>query len=560
MSNAVKVVSNAWERPHTSLGYTLDPRWMHHLQDEAKSCNNCLKVGRVCEGYGDLWVAPLGPSAPVFKTDRNAKRRRLNSSSPVSSSQSLSASPSPSLSLTSNDQWARREWRTEAVTPGIVSLSPSPSHGRISELEAENDGREQSLEDQSLRALIPRPRGFRSHLSSEEAHYLQYHEVMGSQRLANLDSEHNPLRSFLIPRAMTSPLLMKAVCAISAMHLSNRTDNPDAKYASLDFYDRTLKGLRNVIAESATESIPDDALLAVGMMCKYEVVRGSVKQWVVHLTALHKLISSRGGFGTMDPEAAHFLRGLYIYAYSMGQISNQKKVSGKLILPDTETETPRLSIYLGFTEELLKLCASIAELPSLRDDGISLPLTVTSINDSLLNWRPCSTHLNIPQDLTPDTLSRLKLVAECFRDAGFVYLHSILERMKKPACTPAEIPVKPTSESRPLSSLITTPKDIAIQRLLCRIQDFPLDDHCEYSALTFPLFIAGAESEEFEHRSLVLQSLGKLQENFGIGNTIRAREVLCALWVRRDAAQCDGSARVHWMDILEELQWDLTLA
>lgn len=133
---------------------------------------------------------------------------------------------------------------------------------------------------------------------------------MASQRLANLESEHNPLRSFLIPRAMSSPLLMKAVCAISAMHLSNRTDSLDAKTAAIDFYGRTLRGLQAVMAQSVTEVVPDDAMLAVGMLCKYEVVRGSVKQWVVHLTALHRLIESRGGLGSMDPEAAHFLRGL----------------------------------------------------------------------------------------------------------------------------------------------------------------------------------------------------------------------------------------------------------
>jgi hypothetical protein len=110
------------------------------------------------------------------------------------------------------------------------------------------------------------------------------------------------------------------------------------------------------------------------------------------------------------------------------------------------------------------------------------------------------------------------------------------------------------------STLITTPKHIAIDRLLARIQSFPLDDHCEYSALTFPLFIAGAESDVFEHRELVLQSLSKLQENFGIGNTLRAKDILRILWARQDAAVQDLSRKAHWMDILEELQWELTLA
>lgn len=110
------------------------------------------------------------------------------------------------------------------------------------------------------------------------------------------------------------------------------------------------------------------------------------------------------------------------------------------------------------------------------------------------------------------------------------------------------------------STLITTPKHIAIDRLLARIQSFPLDDHCEYSALTFPLFIAGAESDVFEHRELVLQSLSKLQENFGIGNTLRAKDVLRILWARQDSVDRVPSKKWHWMDVLEELQWELTLA
>jgi hypothetical protein len=262
----------------------------------------------------------------------------------------------------------------------------------------------------------------------------------------------------------------------------------------------------------------------------------------------------------------------------MGQISNRKKVLGNLILADTDMKAPRLSIYLGFTEDILKICACVAELPSLQGDEVSLRLAIASTyalilqdhtskailtyyrDESLLTWTPSSTRLDIPQDLTQSTLVRLKLVAECYRDAGFVYLHSVLEHMSRDTSpTYNATPQTPYPISEWLS-LISTPKQIAIDRLLARIQSFPLNDNCEYSALTFPLFIAGAESDVFEHRDLVLESLGKLQENFGIGNTLRAKDVLRILWARRDAASQDSSLKPHWMDILEELQWELTLA
>lgn len=180
-------------------------------------------------------------------------------------------------------------------------------------------------------------------------------------------------------------------------------------------------------------------------------------------------------------------------------------------------------------------------------------------NDSLLTWTSSSIRLDIPQDLTQSTLVRLELVAECFRDAGFVYLHSVLEHMYRDTPTSHASPQTPNPVVDWLF-LISTPKQIAIDRLLARIQSFPIDDNCEYSALTFPLFIAGAESEIFEHRDLVLESLSKLQENFGIGNTLRAKDVLRILWARRDSTSQDPSMKPHWMDILEELKWELTLS
>ncbi|KAJ5166655.1 uncharacterized protein N7482_005436 [Penicillium canariense] len=526
--------------------------------DKAKpSCNNCLKQGRACEGYGDLWVAPLGPSAQVFKQIEVPKRRRLSGSSP---SQPLS--PSPSLN---SDSWQDTMPSPRPLTPGWSLPSTPPC--RVIDLDVDESSEGQNLSEQKVDtslhvqnslAVVPRPQGFVSHLSGHESHYLQYHMEFGSRLLANLESEHNPLRSFLIPRAMSSPLLMKALCAVSALHLANRSYGLEAQTAAASFYGRTLSGLRTALAD---EILSDDAVLAVGLMCKYEIIRGSVKQWVVHLSALQRLIASRGGLGSMDQEAAHFLRGLYVYAYNMGRISNRKRIT--YAPADTDIGTPRLDIYIGYTEEILNLCARIAELPSLEGDDISLRLSIASINDSLLTWTPSSIRFIIPQDLTQETLRRLQLVAECFRDAGFIYLHSILKRMSMKG-SPIPHLAKDTPYLTDWSPLITTPKSTAIQRLLARIQTFPLDDHCEYSALTFPLFIAGCESDVFDHRDLVLQSLGKLQVNFGIGNVRRAKDVLAILWARQDASPQDRSdaagTKLHWIDILEELQWELNLA
>lgn len=81
----------------------------------------------------------------------------------------------------------------------------------------------------------------------------------------------------------------------------------------------------------------------------------------------------------------------------MGQISNQKKVLGDLILADTDMEIPRLSIYLGFTEDILKICARVAELPALAGDDISLCLAIASMYVYLILKIAVQAYSDLPQ-------------------------------------------------------------------------------------------------------------------------------------------------------------------
>ncbi|KAJ5558727.1 hypothetical protein N7535_009394 [Penicillium sp. DV-2018c] len=533
------------------------------------SCNNCLKQGRTCEGYGSMWVEPLGPSAQVFSQVETPKRRRLSASSV---SQVSSPAPSPS-----SDAWLETRLSPGPVNSLSWSVPSSPLENGAYEttcdqVQEEEDSSSEGFGTQSTLMMIPKPQGSIGHLSTKETHYLQYHMEQGSRLLVNLENGDNPLRSMLIPRAMSSPLLMKAVCAISALHFANRFQGFGAYTAAAKYYGGTLNGLRTALAQCPTELFPDDAMLAVGLLCKYEIVRGSVKQWVVHLNALQRLIVSRGGFASMDREAAEFLRGLFVYAYNIARITNHNRITPTDIVVDSDIGVPKLDIYIGYTEELLKLCARIAELPSLQSSTLALRLSVASINESLVTWSHTSTRFIVRSGTLPATLTRLQLVAECFRDAGFVYLHSILERISRNrADATINHDITQTEDAVPFSmndwiSLISMPKNLAVYRCLSRIETFPLGDHCEYSALTFPIFISGCETDNVADRDVVLQSLGKLQDNFGIGNVSRAKELLAILWARQDAVS-DGEAvgtgcgqKVHWMDIVEELGWDIILA
>lgn len=224
-------------------------------------------------------------------------------------------------------------------------------------------------------------------------HYLQYHVEQGSKLLANLETDENPLRALIIPRALMSPLLLKAVCAVSAMHLANRSFySSNSETAAADYYGRTLRELRTTLAEHPDSTFRDDTILAVAFLCKYEIVRGSVKQWAVHLDALQKLVLSRGGFASLDRETAEFVWGLlappfldnkvdanirdrFMYANNVAKITNRRHFTAITSGPDNVRIT-KLDSYVGYTEDIIKVCARIADIPFLDIDPLVLGLEV----------------------------------------------------------------------------------------------------------------------------------------------------------------------------------------
>ncbi|KAL2807865.1 fungal-specific transcription factor domain-containing protein [Aspergillus granulosus] len=496
--------------------------------DETKpSCQSCMRLGLACEGYGSMWATPLGPGAHVFQQAEPSKQRK------PSRSPTPSVSSTRSLGLRSPACFSVGTLATESapVTPAS-SLSDQDDSKEPVDCDQEPD------QNGQLVMATPSPSRLISRLSNSDTHYLQYHLEYGSRLLANLETDENPLRSLLIPRALSSPLLMNALCALSATHFSNRAhDSWFAEHEGANYYIDTMRGLRTTLSTSHSWPLQDDAILAVALLCKYEITRGSVKQWAVHLEALDSLVLSQGGFSHLDDDTAEFVRGLLIYANNIAKITNQRTIKPPASVPEY-SRTRKLDIYIGYTEELLKICARIADLSLLAPDPSAMRSEINTIDNLLRSWTSTKTTYIVPKGITESTISRLCMVADSFRDAAYIYLHSTLERIVP---QPSNI-LDDISRSKP----------VAIRHLLQRIKDNPIDNNCEYSALTFPLFIAGCEATSHTDRDLILQALTTVEANFGIGNVKRAKELLGVLW-RSDRER-------HWIDVLEELGWNLILA
>lgn len=64
----------------------------------------------------------------------------------------------------------------------------------------------------------------------------------------------------------------------------------------------------------------------------------------------------------------------------MARLSNRKRITAADANPaEVDLGPPRLDIYIGYTEEILKLCGSIADLPSLKGDDLALRLAIASM-------------------------------------------------------------------------------------------------------------------------------------------------------------------------------------
>lgn len=63
----------------------------------------------------------------------------------------------------------------------------------------------------------------------------------------------------------------------------------------------------------------------------------------------------------------------------MARISNRNCITFADVTVDSDIGIRKLDIYIGYTEEILKLCVQIAELPSLQSDPLTLQLCIANM-------------------------------------------------------------------------------------------------------------------------------------------------------------------------------------
>ncbi len=155
--------------------------------------------------------------------------------------------------------------------------------------------------------------------SSDYSNYLLYYTERLSRLLVMVDTPCNPLRYMIIPRVASSPMLLKAVCAVSACHLSQQqgsTSTAEDGTFALSNYAHALRDLTQCLTRfsQVDQRTVDQIVLTAVFLCKYEIIRGSIHEWRHHLTGLLHLIEHPVTLSGLSLEAKRFVHSLYVFS------------------------------------------------------------------------------------------------------------------------------------------------------------------------------------------------------------------------------------------------------
>ncbi|RDL38692.1 uncharacterized protein BP5553_03032 [Venustampulla echinocandica] len=419
---------------------------------------------------------------------------------------------------------------------------------------------------------IYRPRPFLIDMSGPERWLFQYYVERLSGLLVNAIGHENPLRSLIVPRLLSSPLLLQTVCAVSALHRSSYADGDERttyQTAATGYYVQALADLRDLILQGDT-LLSDSGLLQIVLLssiflCKYEIIKDGVTSWRRHLEGLESFSRLLEGdaWGASMPDIMVFSQSFITYHKGIASLTEQ---GVSIMEPDESFQSTRhdafsdtlgqntylqaVDPYMGFSRSLIVLLRRVMGLLSFKlEDGRVLPrvkLEIKSIVDLLSRRNWTAEHFLIPKGMTQETVGRLEHVSRAYESAVYACLHSMIEELSAREGT-AEV-------WEELRGMLPVSKEAALTGCLADIGLVPCD--CPEEAGLLPvLFIVACETDSPEQMTTVLRRVTVLEAHVGLGNIRYAAALLREVWQRRIQLQ----RWQDWRGLLATSNWDLII-
>ncbi|KAB5566306.1 fungal-specific transcription factor domain-containing protein [Coniochaeta sp. 2T2.1] len=444
------------------------------------------------------------------------------------------------------------------------SRGPTPLHDQAGE------GEEERLTLSRLPSTY-RPKGFHFDISQPECWLFQYYVERLSGLLVNAIGHENPLQSLIVPRVLSSPLLLRTVCAVSALHRSSYAQDGGTMFQTeaTGYYVRALSDLREhvpLLHGKDNSGLLQTVLLSSIFLCKYEIIKDGVTNWRRHLKGIESFCQLLGGDGSAAPmpDVMEFAQSFITYHKGIASLTEQ----GASVMHPDETardashdafvDTPSqnsvlqpVDPYMGFSKCLIVLLRRVMGLLNLNSDGGEiLPLVALELQHILVllsrrNWT--AEHFLIPKGMTQETIARLVHVSRAYENAVHACLHSVIEELSAREGAEQEV-------WEGLRAMLPVGKEAALTGCIDDIRLVPCDSP-EEAGLLPVLFIVACETDSPEQMMTVLQRVTVLEAHVGLGNIRYAAALLREVWSRRmQLQQWHG-----WRGLLATTNWDLII-
>lgn len=267
-------------------------------------------------------LSEAGGSACSFPSDRELKHAFLDAHpSETDSPGSSLSSPSPSSSLSSTSDRPFSQSMSYSSPQSFTLLSPRQMD---TSLPSSTQQSRSASPDQTIDLSLPIHVGYFSNMSSIDWQLLQYYVEKLSDLILNGHAPQNPLRSVVLPRMASSPLLLQAVCSIAAQHRANSAteDKQQLQRMATGYYVRALSNLKEWIpyiswmqdTSTCMDSEAIELVLLISVfLCKHEIIKAGVANWRPHLLGVESFCQAlEGSRGDSMTDTVKYARSLYV--------------------------------------------------------------------------------------------------------------------------------------------------------------------------------------------------------------------------------------------------------
>ncbi|KAI0406463.1 fungal-specific transcription factor domain-containing protein [Xylaria palmicola] len=448
------------------------------------ACNNCLRTGRECLGYGIRLAWPDQPDGRRRGSRIPDRAVHISPHNPANYGEQF-------LNMTYED--LMHSGKGLMVLNELLLL------------------RSQQRPARNI-PLLPR-------FQERESHLLSYYHDKLSRMISTINI-NNGFRDDLIPMALSSGGeashgLRNAILAVSAFHLWGPEHALTYK----------AEAIRSLSSSLSTESFgTTETQLATSMMlCVYNVFDETEGNWSVHLYGAQKILHQLAGIygGHL---AYRFLYTWFLYHEVLGGFSQPLKQwphgpASLRLLQDTHFDTSMIIGSLGCSVEVMEVISRVntwramelsGEATKFPEQERSIEYTALENKLALLTQRLDPLH---EECLTQHDRTKTLATAELYRIAAFLYLHRV-------------------------GSTETSPelKSAYLQ------QAFLVLGSLKVCTSPWPLFVIACETETDDQRISILRTLDRMDEERHIGNVFVLRHIIESFWKQQDLQADSGRA------------------